>query len=568
MTINAKSPPPASTPRTAPPPSKSAESGGPANAVTEVASYFAVAATAGGSAAVQQARKLVAVAPTLPQTLPTLRRGDEGKAVETLQRALLKLGHDVGEANGRFGRDTERGVKAYQASQGLVKDGVVGALTHAKLQADLSQSTEPTSGPPSTTTAAGSVTAGGNPIAAKATSPTRAVGANVTAATSANLKPVDGKLTGPALFITDNPESFSTPGVLGSTIARTPDRGDGRHTFDGGAQTFSLAQNRTGSPQRFSNVIHNPGTEPMTVKVSGTLYMPTTTKTDGRIPPSYAIDGGFRGPQAIASSSHAKAVPGQNGYFTKTVTVPPGKTVSLTDTYHPPGAEVFSRLTIDAKTAGGQAASFSLAVVSSPKSLAEADFQKLRAGTYAAAGKPENFAPARAEKGELGRPNGVVKEGSIFAGGRTVDVSSSSQTGDMFMATRYKNAGSKAEIGQLSSVLGNLGGTPAAKADEGNYGVSYALRYPLQNNSDVARNVEIRLTAPSTDGKPHHPTGGEMTTALKLNGNVVEARVNQRGEGTVIGTVVVPPHSTHDVTFDLTNFGNNFPPAGIEFVVN
>ena len=77
---------------------------------------------------------------------------------------------------------------------------------------------------------------------------------------------------------------------------------------------------------------------------------------------------------------------------------------------------------------------------------------------------------------------------------------------------------------------------------------------------------DVRLTAPHTTGASHHPTGGEMTTAVKVNGTVVPARVDQRGSGTPLGTVVIPPGATQVVEFELSNFGNNFPPAGLEFV--
>jgi len=60
---------------------------------------------------------------------PTLRRGDEGKAVETLQAAL---GID---ADGVFGAGTEAAVRAFQADVGLGADGVVGPRTWAALSA-------------------------------------------------------------------------------------------------------------------------------------------------------------------------------------------------------------------------------------------------------------------------------------------------------------------------------------------------------------------------------------------------------------------------------------------------
>jgi peptidoglycan hydrolase-like protein with peptidoglycan-binding domain len=61
---------------------------------------------------------------------PELRRGSQGDAVRELQGRLqvpwLKQDGDFGEA-------TEQAVKAYQQSQGLTADGVVGPETWAKL---------------------------------------------------------------------------------------------------------------------------------------------------------------------------------------------------------------------------------------------------------------------------------------------------------------------------------------------------------------------------------------------------------------------------------------------------
>jgi hypothetical protein len=56
-----------------------------------------------------------------------LRRGDRGRAVKRVQ-LRLRL-----EADGVFGRITERAVKSFQRSRGLDPDGVVGPLTRNAL---------------------------------------------------------------------------------------------------------------------------------------------------------------------------------------------------------------------------------------------------------------------------------------------------------------------------------------------------------------------------------------------------------------------------------------------------
>lgn len=67
--------------------------------------------------------------------LPTVRRGDKGNAVRSMQSLLLERGYDLGKwgADGDFGSATEKAVKQFQRDWGLVEDGVVGKKTWAVL---------------------------------------------------------------------------------------------------------------------------------------------------------------------------------------------------------------------------------------------------------------------------------------------------------------------------------------------------------------------------------------------------------------------------------------------------
>tara|TARA_R100000306_G_C4375093_1_gene141619 strand:+ start:89 stop:1855 length:1767 start_codon:yes stop_codon:yes gene_type:complete len=72
-------------------------------------------------------------APTpAPDTMSTLKRNS--KDVESVGTLQDMLGMDVGEDRGIFGPATEKAVKAFQESQGLTADGVVGKNTWASLQ--------------------------------------------------------------------------------------------------------------------------------------------------------------------------------------------------------------------------------------------------------------------------------------------------------------------------------------------------------------------------------------------------------------------------------------------------
>lgn len=61
-----------------------------------------------------------------------LFEGHRGPDVETLQRRLQRAGHDI-EADGVFGEETERAVRAFQRRHDLVTDGIVGPKTLAAL---------------------------------------------------------------------------------------------------------------------------------------------------------------------------------------------------------------------------------------------------------------------------------------------------------------------------------------------------------------------------------------------------------------------------------------------------
>jgi peptidoglycan hydrolase-like protein with peptidoglycan-binding domain len=68
----------------------------------------------------------------------TLKPGDTGAQVKTLQQALKALGYTIGTIDGQYGPGTTSAVQAFQNAQGLGADGVVGPKTLAALQQALS----------------------------------------------------------------------------------------------------------------------------------------------------------------------------------------------------------------------------------------------------------------------------------------------------------------------------------------------------------------------------------------------------------------------------------------------
>lgn len=69
-----------------------------------------------------------------------LRIGSRGDSVKELQESLIKLGFSCGTAgaDGDFGSATFSAVKQYQKTRGLDVDGIVGSMTRAQIEKDLS----------------------------------------------------------------------------------------------------------------------------------------------------------------------------------------------------------------------------------------------------------------------------------------------------------------------------------------------------------------------------------------------------------------------------------------------
>lgn len=65
----------------------------------------------------------------------TLRRGDNGPDVVTLQQALNELGYLSGAVDGNFGTNTMTAVRKFQEDNGLDADGIAGRLTLEALYA-------------------------------------------------------------------------------------------------------------------------------------------------------------------------------------------------------------------------------------------------------------------------------------------------------------------------------------------------------------------------------------------------------------------------------------------------
>ena len=87
---------------------------------------------------VTQTTPATTTTPTTQAPDQTLKPGDTGAQVKTLQAALNSLGYSVGKPDGVYGPATQTAVEQFQAANNLATDGVVGPQTLAQLQQALS----------------------------------------------------------------------------------------------------------------------------------------------------------------------------------------------------------------------------------------------------------------------------------------------------------------------------------------------------------------------------------------------------------------------------------------------
>ena len=71
----------------------------------------------------------------------SLKKGDKGEEVKTLQQQLITLGYLSGSADGVYGADTKAAVRAFQSAKGLGADGIAGPKTIEAISAAVTAAT-------------------------------------------------------------------------------------------------------------------------------------------------------------------------------------------------------------------------------------------------------------------------------------------------------------------------------------------------------------------------------------------------------------------------------------------
>lgn len=107
----------------------------------------------------------------------TLRKGMSGEAVKQMQQRLIQLGYLSGTADGKYGTDTAEAVYNFQKMNGILRDGIAGAQTLAKLYS--ATAVKPTAAPTATPRPTSGSTSSGSSSSGSAEEDNEGIGTTV-----------------------------------------------------------------------------------------------------------------------------------------------------------------------------------------------------------------------------------------------------------------------------------------------------------------------------------------------------------------------------------------------------
>ncbi|WP_044279325.1 hypothetical protein [Myxococcus stipitatus] len=260
---------------------------------------------------------------------------------------------------------------------------------------------------------------------------------------------------------------------------------------------------------------------------------------------------------------------GTRGSFEGRLTVKPGATALVLEARQEKGGTLCALVNFTAVDAKGQVdpgARFRLATVSSPRSLSADELAAIAKGEHplATSGDSESLLTIAA----FPPLQGVLEAGSTFVGGRTLRLSRGDVDGDLVMSSLSPgHAGPAADVGVLTPTSRSEA-TKTPRTCDGGRGVSYELAYTLENPAPEPCEVELLLTSPRLHPQEQFfPQAGVLNLAMRVDGERVDVRVNQRGEGRVLAVLELPPEGRRQVRLEWTHVGGTFPPAGLEWRV-
>ncbi|MEB3198617.1 MAG: DUF3370 family protein [Candidatus Sericytochromatia bacterium] len=308
--------------------------------------------------------------------------------------------------------------------------------------------------------------------------------------------PLPGGLDQVPVLNSNHPEIIVGPGIAVSTLP-----GGGPHldyAFRGPFEVFTHHQNRSTQNLFQALVLHNPGKEPVTVKVgpsaaSFTDAAPYRDHGPAPVPDPW----GWRssGPGDVTAS---KFLRGERAILPETITLKPGETRVVHTQIIPPKNEATGqfRFSADGPVHG--------AVVIEDKVPTNANVKaRLEAGKLLQRNPDDKIPTPPGAPGQLifGRVAGV-QTGAAWRATATND-----EAGKAFRVTEEAQSRSYLIVGKRSNTLGTGQDHAAplarryddtAYAAHGNYGVTYEVDLPLRNDAKTDREIRLHFDSPGT----------------------------------------------------------------------
>ncbi len=364
-----------------------------------------------------------------------------------------------------------------------------------------------------------------------------APGADTNTALSVDhLKPLPGALDNRPLIASNNPEMFTSPGYLLRTSGPSGARGDISSTFDKGFDLYIHHLNKVKGVSAVNLVVilRNPSARPVTVDLDGALQQTGDAKGGW----GHGKEG-FGGPNAVAADG-AMTRDASKGHQSKKLVIAPGGSVRAVVHRVNHGAEIDGRF-----------------VVNSDGPISCDLLAEARAADNQNPGMAEGHMASTAP-GALGRASGVYQGANWTYRGGPIPIPEVGQaSGYLVSGTKYQQK-IQNQAPQASKRY-----TDSSQGVEGCYGVRYDLAFPLHNPGTSTRKVQVAFTAPLKPGEKQPPSFHWMGP-VKVNGQVLRIRVNELGDGSILGTWEIPAGGTQNVHLEFLTPGDITAPEAIE----
>ena len=365
-----------------------------------------------------------------------------------------------------------------------------------------------------------------------------------------HLQPLPGSLDETELLVSNNPEMFSKPGYLFRSSGTTgkvnydhsnskamEERGNLGHTFNKGNFVLYLHHLNDVATVPSVNmvvILRNPSNRLVKGKLDGAIQQ--TKDPKGNWGPNKEA---FGGPNAIAADG-AMTQDASKGHRITQFTIPPGGSIRAVVHKVAWKAEVDGRFEIDAD--GPLTCDI----------LAEA------AGANNGYPEAADGHWASTSKGALGRASGVYKGANWIWRGEPMEIPRKGQAkGYLVSGTKYQEKIQSQPPQAISKYRDSSQGV------EGCYGVRYDLTFPLYNPSPETRRVQVAFTAPFKEGEKQPPSFHWMGP-VKVNGKILRIRVNELGDGSILGTWDLPSGARQDIHLEFLTPGDITAPEAIE----